>query len=150
MYRNRKSRRGAAAIEFAIVGSAAFTILIVLMVGGLGVFRFQQVAALARGASRWASVHGTQYASDTKNTAATATDVYNNAIAPYATGLNLSKLTYSVTWNTSNSPSHTATVNNQQVGVANTVAVVINYQWTPEAFFGAQTLSSTSVSVMSY
>jgi Flp pilus assembly protein TadG len=148
--RRYNSRRGAATVEFAIVGSAACLILIGLLVGGLGVFRYQQVASLARSASRWASVHGTQYASFTGNSAATATDVYNNAIAPYAAGLNPSNLTYSVAWNNSNSPSYTAVVSGNTVSVANTVAVTVNYQWLPEAFLGAKTLSSSSVSVMSF
>lgn len=133
-------------VEFAVVGSATFVILLGLLIGGLGVFRYQQVARLARDASRWASTRGTQYAADTNNPAATATDVYNQVIAPNATGLDLTKLTYSVTWNTSNSPYHT---NAQGARVANTVTVTINYQWIPEAYLGAVTLTSTSVSVMS-
>jgi Flp pilus assembly protein TadG len=137
-------------VEFAIVGSATFVILLGLLIGGLGIFRYQQVSRLARDASRWASVHGTQYALDTKNTAATATDVYNKVISPNAAGLDLTKLTYSVTWNTSNSPYHTATVNGSQVNVANTVTVTITYQWVPEALVGGVNLSSTSVTVMSY
>ena len=132
------------------MGSTACMLLIGLVVGGLGVFRYQQVASLARNASRWSSVHGTQYASFTGLPAATATDVYNNAIVPYAAGLEPSKLTYSVTWNTSNSPSYTTVVNGSSVPVANTVAVAVNYQWLPEAFLGATTLSNSSVSVMSY
>jgi Flp pilus assembly protein TadG len=127
-----------------------FLLLLGLLIGGMGIFRYQQIARLSRDAARWASVHGTQYATDTKNTAATATDVYTNAISPNAAGLDLNHLTYSVTWSTSNSPSHTATVNNQQVSVANTVTVTINYTWVPEAYLGGITLSSTSTSVMSY
>jgi Flp pilus assembly protein TadG len=145
-----QSRRAATIVEFAIVASATFLILLGLLIGGLGIFRYQQVARLARDASRWASVHGTQYAKDTKNTAAAPTDVYNQVIAPNATGLNPAKLTYSVTWNQSNSPYHTATVNGQQQNVANTLTVTVTYQWIPEAFLGGVTLSSTSVSVMSY
>jgi Flp pilus assembly protein TadG len=137
-------------VEFAVVGSVTFLILIGLVVGGYGIFRYQQVARLARDGSRWASVHGAQYALDTKNPAATDKDVYNQVIAPNATGLDLSQLTYSVTWNSSNSPHHSATVNGQQVNVANTVKVTVTYQWVPEAFLGGITLSSTSVSVMSY
>jgi hypothetical protein len=125
-------------------------ILFGLLVGGLGIFRYQQVARLAREASRWASVHGAQYATDTKNPAATAQDVYNNAILPNATGLDLTKLTYSVTWNNSNSQYHTATVSGSQVQVAKTVTVTVTYKWVPEAYFGGATLASTSVSVMSY
>ncbi len=143
-------RLAATTVEFAVIGSATFLILFGLLIGGLGIFRYQQVARLARDASRWASVRGTQYATDTKNTAATATDVYDQVILPNAAGLDPQHLSYSVTWNASNSPYHTATVNGQQVRVANTVTVTVNYQWIPEAFLGGTTLSSTSVSVMSY
>jgi len=137
-------------VEFAVVAPVTFLLLLGLLIGGLGIFRYQQVARLSRDAARWASVHGTQYAQDTNSPAATAQDVYNQAIAPNAQGLNLSKLTYSVTWNTSNSPYHMATVNGQQAKVANTVTVSINYQWVPETFLGAVNLSSTTVSVMYY
>jgi hypothetical protein len=95
-------------------------------------------------------VHGTQYANDTKNPAATPTDVYNQVIVPNATALDLTQMQCSVTWSPTNSPYHTATVNGQQVKVANTVTVTITYQWVPEAFLGGITLTSTSVTVMSY
>ena len=142
-------RRGATIVEMAIVGPLVFMLLVGLLVGSLGVFRYQQIARLARDASRWASVHGTSYASDTKLTAATSTDVYNTAIQPYAQGLDLTKLGYTVTWSTSNSPSHKVTVNNQTIKVANTVTVTITYQWIPVAYLGGATMSSTSVDVMS-
>lgn len=145
-----QNRRGGTLLEFAIAAPLTLMLLLGLLVGGLGVFRYQQVAHLARDAARWASVHGTQYAMDTGNAAATATDVYNNVIVPEAVGLNLNYLTYSVTWNTSNSPSRTTTVNNTSVVVANTVTVTINYQWIPEAFFSGGTFTSSSVSVMNY
>jgi Flp pilus assembly protein TadG len=137
-------------VEFAVVGPVTFLLLIGLLVGGLGVFRYQATAYTAREASRWAAVHGTDYALETGNAAATAADVYNQAIAPNATGLQLSQLSYSVTWNTNNSPYHTTTVNGQTVKVTNTVAVTVTYHWIPEAYLGGMSLSSTSVSVMSY
>jgi Flp pilus assembly protein TadG len=143
-------RPAATVVEFAFVGSATFVILLGLLIGGLGIFRYQQVARLARDASRWASVHGTQYAQDTKNSAATPADVYNQVISPNEAGLDLSQLSYSVTWNSSNSPYHTTVVNGQQTKVANTVTVTITYQWIPEAILSGVTMSSTSVSVMSY
>jgi Flp pilus assembly protein TadG len=143
-------RPAATIVEFAVVAPVTFLLLLGLLIGGLGIFRYQQVARLARDATRWASVHGTQYAKDTKKPAATAQDVYDQVISPNATALDLSRMTYSVTWNTSNSPYHTATVNGQQVKVANTVTVTITYHWVPEAFLGGITLSSTSVSVISY
>ena len=147
---HKQSRLAATMVEFAVASSATFLILLGLIIGGLGIFRYQQVARVARDASRWASVHGTQYALDTKNPAATPIDVYNQVIVANATGLDLSQLTYSVTWNTSNSPYHTSTVNGQQVKVANTVTVSITYNWVPEAFLGGIALRSTSVSVMAY
>jgi Flp pilus assembly protein TadG len=149
--RLRSPRRDAAtAVEFAVVAPVAFLMILGIAIGGMGVFRYQQVAHLARDASRWASVHGTSYAADTGNTAATATDVYDAAIKPRAAGLSLSKLNYSVNWNSSNSPSTTKTVNGSQVTTANTVTVTVTYNWVPEAYLGGVTLSSSSTSVMQY
>ena len=150
MRRRYHRRRAATVVEVAVVAPATFLLLLGLLIGGLGIFRYQQVAHLARDASRWAAVHGSDYAQETGNPAATAADVYNQVIAPNATGLDLSKLTYSVTWNTSNSPYSTTTVNGQTTKVTNTVTVTVTYQWIPEAFLGGITVSSTSVSVMSY
>jgi Flp pilus assembly protein TadG len=147
---HKQSRLAATTVEFAVASSATFLILLGLIIGGLGIFRYQQVARVARDAARWASVHGTQYALDTQNPAATAVDVYNQVIVPNATGLDLSHLTYSVTWNASNSSYHTSTMNGQTVKVANTVTVHITYNWVPEAFLGGISLTSTSVSVMCY
>jgi Flp pilus assembly protein TadG len=150
MRRRGKSRRAATLVEFAIVGSVTFLLIIGLVVGGMGIFRYNQVASLARESSRWASVRGTQYQKDTGKPAATAADVYNNVIAAEAVGVDLTKLQYSVTWNTSNSPYRTQIVNNQLVAVNNMVTVVVQYQWIPEAYLGGVTLRSTSVTPMSY
>ena len=146
----RRSRRGATIVELAVVGPPTFLLMLGLLVGGLGIFRYQQVAHLAREAARWAAVRGSDYASETGNPAATAADVYNQAIAPIAAGLDPSKLTSSVAWGTNNSPYHTATVSGQTAKVTSTVAVTVTYQWLPEALLGGITLTSTSVCVMSY
>jgi Flp pilus assembly protein TadG len=150
MRRRYHHRRAATTVEFAVVGSVTLLLLLGLLIGGLGIFRYQQVAHLAREASRWAAVHGSDYAKETGNSAATPADVYNQVIAPNATGLDQSKITYSVAWNTNNSPYYITTVNGQTVNVTNTVTVTVTYQWIPEAFLGGTTVSSTSVSVMSY
>jgi Flp pilus assembly protein TadG len=156
------ARRAATLVEFAVVAPITFLLLIGLLVGGMGIFRYQEVAALARDASRYASVHGSQYATDTGNAAAAPDDgqwsggtgqcslVYNNVIASEAVALDMKKLTYAVTWNSSNAQFHTATVNGQTVNVANTVTVTVTYRWIPEAYLKGITLSSTSVCVMSY
>jgi hypothetical protein len=129
-----------------------FTIGVCIM--GLGIFRYQQVATLAREGARYASVHGTQYAQDTGNTAATAADVFNNAIKPMAVGLNTNStyLTSSVTWTTTNAPTSfnpSSTPPGEPRG--NYVSVTVTYKWVPEAYVaGPISLTSTSVMPMSY
>ena len=142
--RNSTNRCGASAVEFAVIGPIAFFVLLALVIGGMGIFRFQELASIAREASRWASVHGAQYQQDTGNPAATDQDVYTNVIAPNAVILDLGQLSYSVIWNTDNRPYHTTIVNNQLVPVRNTVTVTLTYQWIPEMYLGGYTLTSTS------
>jgi Flp pilus assembly protein TadG len=168
--RNRKpfviSRRGATAVEAALVIPAFLMFTVGTCIMGLGVFRYQQVGTLAREGARYASVHGSQYATDTGNTAASSTDVYNNAIKPLAAGLNASKLTYSVQWGTDTSGTWVWTSwdssgkaptsvnpNSSPVGLSmyNAVQVTVSYQWTPELYVaGPINLTSTSVIPMSY
>jgi Flp pilus assembly protein TadG len=132
-------RGGAAAVEGALVYPFVVLCVIGMIVGGTGIFRYQQVAALAREGSRWASVRGSQYAADTGNAAATADDVWTNAIKPNAVGLDTTQLSYSVTW----SPDNTAP--------DSTVTVKVSYKWVPEVFIaGPITLSSTSKVYMTY
>lgn len=131
-------------VEFAIVSSVFFLILCGLLVFSLCIFSYQQVARLARDASRWASVHSADYAQATSSNAAEGV-VYTNAIQPYAAGLNASSLTYSVSWPNGYSPYHTTNGQN----IANTVTVTISYsclQMWP--LTSALTVTSTSTSVM--
>ena len=133
----RTDRRGTAVVETAIVLPITLLILLATIVGGLGVFRYQEVALLAREGARYAAVHGTKYAQVSGNAAATASDVYTNAIAPKMVILDPSLLTYSVTWTPDNQP-------------GGTVKVKVSYQWIPESFFSAVTLSSTASQTVSY
>jgi Flp pilus assembly protein TadG len=145
----RHHRRGATTVEFAICCPIVFVLIFSTVVGALGVFRYQQTAELAREGARWASVHGADYEEDTGNAAATAVDVYENAIKPNATTLSLSKLTYQVTWNTSNMPFNASGSYGTPVG--NTVSVTVTYQWFPEIYLvGPISLTSTSTAQMIY
>jgi Flp pilus assembly protein TadG len=137
-------------VEAALVLPLTLLILLGMFIGGLGVFRYQEVAFLAREGSRYASVHGSQYAKEVSGaTAATPQDIYDNAIAPRIVCLDLSQLTYSVTWNTSNDP-YTMT-SNYEKPLGNTVSVTVSYQWFPELYLiGPYTLSSTSTVPMMY
>src|SRR5436190_14229951 len=121
MMLRRQRRRGTILVESAMIYPVLFLIILGIIMLGIGVFRYQQVSHIAREASRWASVHGTKYAQETGNAAATPADVYNSAIVPQAAGMGLENLGYSVTWDTSKAQTHTVVVGN---GVGQSVLTV--------------------------
>jgi Flp pilus assembly protein TadG len=143
-------RRGTTLVECAVIYPALLLLLFGLIIGALGIFRYQETASLAREAARWAAVHGTRYAKDAGVAAPTGDDIYNQVVVSRAVALDLSRLSYSVTWDSSNDPFHAVLVNGNVVPVTNTVTVQLTYRWIPEAFLGGVTFSSTSVMPMSY
>jgi len=148
---HRSRRRGATLVEAALVLPLVLMFTLGLVVFGLGSYRYQQVAALAREGARYASVHGGQWAADVNNnTLTTPTDIYNHAIKPNAAGLDLSHLSNppSVTYaNSGQMPTYTANGNTR----TNIVTVTVTYTWTPEAYLGGTiTLTSTSSMPISY
>jgi hypothetical protein len=144
-----RTRAGFAAAESILVLPALTFLIVATIVGGFGIFRYQQIAMLAREGARYASVHGGQYQKETGNPAATPQDVYDNAIAPYVNSLDPSQLSYSVTWQANN---HPYIVNKDYLKpTGNTVTVTVSYNWFPEVYLvGPITLSSTSTVPMSY
>jgi Flp pilus assembly protein TadG len=149
-------RRGATLVECAIVLPVTFFLILGLIIGGMGVFRYQEVAALAREGARWASVHGGQCVreanpTNSNPTLTSASDIYNNAIAPAAVSLDPSQLAYSASWANSNEmPTYLDYTQNPPVWRTNTVTVTVTYQWIPELYLGGITLSSTSVMPVNY
>ncbi|MGH7171276.1 MAG: TadE/TadG family type IV pilus assembly protein [Gemmataceae bacterium] len=142
-------RCGFIATESIVVLPTLLFLILATVVGGYGIFRYQQIAMLAREGARYASVHGGLYQQETGNAAATPQDVYNNAILAYATSLDLTQLSYSVTWNASNMPYSVG--NDYENPTGNTVTVTVRYNWFPEIYLvGPITLSSTSTVPMSY
>ena len=87
-------RRGATVVECAIIYPITFLLMLGLIIGGLGVFRYQEISSVAREGARWASVHGYQSAAEASSTGVgtptTASDVYTNAIKPQADASSLS------------------------------------------------------------
>jgi hypothetical protein len=69
--------------------------------------------------------------------AATPSDVYNNAIAPKAIGMDKSLLSYEVTWDPNKRQNSNVTVR-------------VTYQWIPKKYFGGVALTSTSVMPVTY
>lgn len=161
MLLRRKVRTGTILIESALVYPVLFLLVLGIILIGLAVFRYQQVAHISREASRWASVHGSQYARENKTTAATPQDVYDNAIAPQAAGMQNGAITYSVTWNTDaagnpdKNPTRVVQVTDPITGLSkevlrsNTVTVTVTYTWNT-GLFGTIPVTSTSVNTISY
>jgi Flp pilus assembly protein TadG len=144
----RARRPGATAVEMALVAPVFFLLLFGLLIGGLGIFRYNQVSHLAREGARYACVRGQDYHTDLKLPAATQDSIYQNAVKPSAFTLDQSRLTCTVTWDKSNAPRFVAT--NGTV-TTNYVIVTVSYQWIPENWiFPAMTLTSTSKMPMSY
>jgi len=149
MLRPRRVRPGAALVEAAFVLPVAIFLILAIVVGGMGVFHYQETCYLAREGARYAAVHGTDYQKDTKNAPATAQDVYDNAIKPQIMTLDPNNLAYSVTWTSSNSP--TTVTNDAGKPLGNTVSVTVTYTWIPEWFLaGPIPFTSTSTLPMSY
>jgi Flp pilus assembly protein TadG len=166
-------RRAGVLIEAALVLPIAFLLVLGVLIGGMGVFRYQEVAHLARLTARYAAVHGGRYAQE--NAAAISAGTLPNVNESYlgqniaaanAVLLNASHLSVSVTiathsgaydWddttdNHNRMPYSTYTDSNNNTDyVTNTVQVTVSYQWIPEWFLaGPITLTSTSVVPMSY
>ncbi|HJZ59074.1 MAG TPA: TadE/TadG family type IV pilus assembly protein [Gemmataceae bacterium] len=159
--RNNTRRIGATLVETAVVLPVVFLIVLGIVQLGIGVFRYQQVAHAAREASRWASVHGEQYAKEQGATAATEQDIYDNVIAPQTRTMSPENVTYTVTWNRKadgnwdKRPTRVIQVTDpttrqvRAVAASNTVSVTVTYTWNT-GLFGTFPVSSTSVSTISY
>lgn len=152
---SRERRRGSAATESAVVLPTLFFLILSTVVGGYGVFRYQQISMLAREGARYATVHGGRYQQETGNPAATQQNIYNT-IVPFASGLDLSQLSVKVSWTINNMPYSVNNPSSPHNGdyvtpTNNTVTVTVSYNWFPEVYLiGPIVLSSTSTMPMSY
>jgi Flp pilus assembly protein TadG len=134
--RTRSDRSGVTTVEFAVVAPVVFLFIIGLIIGAMGVFRYQQTAWLAREGARFAAVRGSKYEITTGNPAATEADI-QDFVAKKAASLDLARLTTQVSWDP----------NNRQ---NSRVIVTVRYQWVPEAYLGGIELHSTSKMQISY
>jgi Flp pilus assembly protein TadG len=160
MTRRPQHRPGAVAVEAAVVYGVMFTLLLGLIVGGMGVFRYQQTAALAREAARYAAVHGTERQKETDQPPPTQQEIRQRAVEPMAVNLDLTQLGVRVEWVDAFSgqpvdwdSSGKATTSQNATGdvVSNRVRVTVTYQWTPEWFLGGPlTLKSVAEMPMSF
>jgi hypothetical protein len=133
MPRRSQVRRGATIVEMAIVGPLAFLMVIGLMIGCLGIFRYNQVAALAHEGARWAAVRGRNFEKINHRKPITAEDIRANVIVPRAAGIDLNRIECTMSLDKDHS----------------VVSVTVRYLWLPEAYFGKLTLSDTATTLVS-
>jgi Flp pilus assembly protein TadG len=153
-------RRGAVLVESAIVYPVLFLLLFGLIVGGLGVFRYQQVACQAREAARYACVRGARRLLETGQVPPTAAAIRTQVVLPLAAGMDPTKLTVQVQfldevagtitdWDLATKWPTSTTTSGQLV--TNHTRVTVTYQWTPELFVaGPVNLKSVSEMPMEY
>jgi Flp pilus assembly protein TadG len=153
-------RRGALTVEAAIVYPLMLILIFMLIIGGMGVSRYQQVACQAREAARWAAVRGSDWHKETGQAWATKNDILQQAVLPLAAGMNTTNLTIQVQWmnevtgsvtDWDTAKKHPVSVNWEGQGISNRVRVTVTYQWTPELFLvPAIKLQSTCEIPMDY
>ena len=145
----RPHRRAAVAVETAVVQSVIFILLLALVAGGLGVFRYQQVTSLAREAVRAASVKGADYAAQTGQSSPTQQQLLTNVVQPRAVGMDLTKLSIQVQWIDGTTGQVLAWDSSSKAvktsSTSNRIRVTVTYQWSPE-FLGAGPYTLQSVS----
>ena len=160
LQRRRNKRRGVIALEAALVYPAFFILLFGIIILGMGVFRYEQVACQAREVARVASVRGAKWAAETKQTAKTEAQLKAEVAVPLAVGMDASLLEVKVhwvdeatgivhPWDTAAKTATSKTATGETV--TNRVRVSVTYQWAPSFFgWGAQTLQSVSEMPMAY
>jgi Flp pilus assembly protein TadG len=154
-----RQRAGAAAVEAAIVFPVLLILIFGILVGGTGVFRYQQVACEAREAARWASVRGADYQRQTNQTSPTQQQIFDQAVLPYAPNMDATALSIQVEW--INGVTNTATawdastkevrsITSTGQYVSNSVRVTVQYQWSPGMLWTSMTLQSVTQIPMSF
>jgi hypothetical protein len=138
----------------AVVLPVLLFLLLMLVVGGIGVFRYQQVACMAREGARWTSVRGSSWALDTSQTCPTQQDILQNAVLPMAVGMDASAVSVQADWIDGQTGAATpwdssrktpVSVTNTNQGVTNRVRITVNYQWSPGVLIpGSINMSSVS------
>jgi Flp pilus assembly protein TadG len=143
------TRPGATLVEVAIILPVTFLLIAALVVGVLGVFRYQEVASLARAAGRYASTHGAPYRKDAGLPQGAAADwqadIDANSIQPALVLLDPKLLTMEASWpDVSNQPGK------PDNWPKSTVTITVTYKWVPELYLvGPYYLRSTSSVVIS-
>jgi Flp pilus assembly protein TadG len=144
-------RRGATTVEAAIVMPILLLMVFAIIVGGMGVFRYQLIGHLAAEAARYASVHGADWEADQNQAPLTTAQIVQNIMLPSATTLDPTQLAVTVQWvdngknqvqDWDSSPRTPKSLNSSGDYVTNNVRVTIRYTWIPETLLPPCTLTS--------
>ncbi len=158
--RTSAPRHGVTTVETAIVLFVWFMLLLGILMGGIMIFNYQEVAWLSREASRRASVRGNQYAQDTGKASPTEAELRQNVVLPLVAAMDPSQLTVEVFlvdgstgvatgWDTSDKAVYMVLSDGSKV--ANRVRVTVSYVWSLTSLLGGPiTLQSTSEVPMAY
>jgi Flp pilus assembly protein TadG len=153
-------RRGAALVEMAVTQAVWFVLLFGILLGGILIFNYQEVAWLSREASRRASVRGNQYAQQTGKPSPTQADILQTVVLPLASTMDPSQLTVEVflvdgstgavtPWDGSDKAVYVVLGDGSKV--ANRVRVRVTYVWGPTFLTGgAITVQSVSEAPMAF
>jgi Flp pilus assembly protein TadG len=153
------NRGGAVVVEAAIVFPVLLLLLCGLMVGGTGVFHYQQVEFQACEAARWASVRGSDYRKQTNQTSPTQQQILQQAVLKYAPNMDPTAISIQVEWinNATNttmawdaSPKDVRSITASGEYFTNTVRVTVQYQYSPGMFWSPMTIQSVSEAPMSF
>jgi Flp pilus assembly protein TadG len=160
IYRTKaRARMAAAALESAVVLPVMFFLLLFLIVGGMLVFRYQQVACQAREAARWACVRGGDYQRDLNQLSPTQQQIMNQSVLPLAEGMDPNSLTIQVQWidrgtnvaqDWDSAPKDVKSITPLGEYVSNSVRVTITYVYSPGILMGSVSLQSVSELPMAY
>ena len=136
-------RAGAVVLEAAVVYPVLLFLLLAMIVGGLGVFRYQQVALFAREAARFASVHGEGWRQESGQPSPTRQQIADGIVVPLAVGMDTRLLSVQVQWidpvngkveDWDQSVKAVTTLTPSDRPLTNKVRVTVRYQWFPEVF----------------
>src|SRR5688572_7540202 len=123
-----RKRQGAVLVEVAVVLPLLLLLLLAAIDTASAVYRYQQVATLAREGARYASVHAGMYAEEKKLPVATVTDVKTFAVMPRAVNMTAEKLSCTLTWVHGSTYPYSVS-NDSGQRKTNHVRFIVSYPW---------------------
>lgn len=147
------NRRGAMALEAALVFPVLLALLLGVIVGGIAVFHHQQVACLAQEAARYACTRGGDYQKDSDNPSPTLAEIRDQVVLPLAVSIDPDQLSVHIQWidhgsnqayDWDNATKDVRATTPQGEYVNNAVRVTVTYAYSAGVLFGPVTLTSVA------